>query len=100
MQTILGANGTIGKILAKELIQYTDRVRLVSRNPKLSILHKWMLHPLGLLIPVMKEMHEMIYQYERDYFFDSSKFTRRFGIKATTYEDGIKATCNAYRTKI
>ena len=33
MQTILGANGTIGKILAKELPVYTDRIRLVSRNP-------------------------------------------------------------------
>ena len=34
MQTILGANGTIGSILAKELSVYTDKVRLVSRNPK------------------------------------------------------------------
>ncbi|MBE0677390.1 MAG: NAD-dependent epimerase/dehydratase family protein, partial [Bacteroidales bacterium] len=33
MQTILGANGTIGKLLAKELMAYTDKVRLVSRNP-------------------------------------------------------------------
>ncbi|HSB92719.1 MAG TPA: NAD(P)H-binding protein [Flavitalea sp.] len=29
-----GANGTIGSILAKELGAYTDKVRLVSRNPK------------------------------------------------------------------
>ena len=34
MQTILGANGTIGSLLAKELTTYTDRIRLVSRNPK------------------------------------------------------------------
>ena len=34
MQTILGANGTIGSVLAKELSNYTDKVRLVSRNPK------------------------------------------------------------------
>ena len=34
MQTILGANGTIGSLLADELIKYTDRIRLVSRNPK------------------------------------------------------------------
>ncbi len=33
MQTILGANGTIGKLLAKELMSYTDKIRLVSRNP-------------------------------------------------------------------
>jgi nucleoside-diphosphate-sugar epimerase len=34
VQTILGAGGTIGKDLARALPQYTDRVRLVSRNPK------------------------------------------------------------------
>ena len=33
MQTILGANGNIGKTLAAELTPYTDRIRLVSRNP-------------------------------------------------------------------
>ena len=51
--------------------------------PKLTILPKWMLRPLGLFIPVMKEMPEMMYQYDREYFFDSSKFTGRFGTKAT-----------------
>lgn len=33
MQTILGAGGAIGKLLAKDLKQYTDHIRLVSRNP-------------------------------------------------------------------
>jgi len=33
MQTILGASGTIGKLLAKELTSYTDRIRLVCRHP-------------------------------------------------------------------
>jgi nucleoside-diphosphate-sugar epimerase len=68
-------------------------------NPQLSILPKWMLRPLGLFVPVMKEIYEMIYQYDRDYFFDSSKFTGRFGVKATPYEEGIKATCKAYSAR-
>ncbi|MBK8371059.1 MAG: NAD(P)H-binding protein [Saprospiraceae bacterium] len=34
MQTILGSGGAIGIPLAKELKKYTDRIRLVSRNPK------------------------------------------------------------------
>ena len=33
MQTILGAGGAIGTELAKALVQYTDKIRLVSRNP-------------------------------------------------------------------
>ncbi len=34
MQTILGANGAIANNLVKALPQYTDKIRLVSRNPK------------------------------------------------------------------
>ena len=34
MQTILGAGGSIGLELARILPEYTDRVRLVGRNPK------------------------------------------------------------------
>ena len=34
MQTILGSTGTIGNKLTKILPQYTDKIRLVSRNPK------------------------------------------------------------------
>jgi nucleoside-diphosphate-sugar epimerase len=34
MQTILGANGTIGNELARELRKYTDGIRLASRKPR------------------------------------------------------------------
>jgi nucleoside-diphosphate-sugar epimerase len=66
-------------------------------DPAIYIMPKWMLYPLGIFIPVMREMPEMIYQFDRDYFFDSSKFIGRFGMKATPYEEGIKTTSRAYR---
>lgn len=34
MQTILGAGGSVATHLAKELVNYTPHIRLVSRNPK------------------------------------------------------------------
>jgi len=34
MQTILGAGGAIGIPLAKELVRFSDKIRLVGRNPK------------------------------------------------------------------
>ncbi len=34
MQTILGSTGVVGLGIAKTLPQYTDKIRLVSRNPK------------------------------------------------------------------
>ncbi len=34
MQTVLGAGGDIGRLLAHELTSYTNQIRLVGRNPK------------------------------------------------------------------
>jgi nucleoside-diphosphate-sugar epimerase len=58
-------------------------------EPKFSILSDWMLGMLGLFIPVLKELKEMTYQYDRDYFFNSSKFNNRFGYKPISPEEGV-----------
>jgi nucleoside-diphosphate-sugar epimerase len=57
---------------------------------KVSVMPMWLIKVLGIFIPVMKEMSEMMYQYDRDYFFDSSKFDKRFNFKTTTYQEGVK----------
>ncbi len=51
---------------------------------------------MGLFVPIMKEMVEMMYQYNRDYIFASDKFEQRFGIKATPYKEGIKMIADDY----
>jgi nucleoside-diphosphate-sugar epimerase len=45
-------------------------------------------------MPLLKELVEMMYQNDRDYFFDSSKFEKRFGWKATPYQEGIQVMVN------
>lgn len=50
----------------------------------------WLIKILGLFMPVMKEFPEMIYQFEQDYIFDSTKFEKRFGITATAPKDGLR----------
>lgn len=57
---------------------------------KIQSVPTWMLHILGLFIPVMKEFPEMMYQYYQDYIFDSSKFEKKFGIEATAPKEGIR----------
>ena len=44
---------------------------------------------MGLFKPIMGEIVEMMYQYDRDYVFDSSKFERPFDMKPTSYAEGI-----------
>jgi nucleoside-diphosphate-sugar epimerase len=52
MQTILGSGGAIGGELAKELLQYTDKIRLVSRNPQ-KVNEKDELYPADLSDPAV-----------------------------------------------
>lgn len=59
----------------------------------------WLIKILGLFIPIMKEFPEMMYQYEQDYFFDSSKFEKRFGITATKPKDGIRILIDNLKTQ-
>lgn len=58
-----------------------------------------MIKILVLFIPVMKEFPEMIYQYDQDYFFDSTKFENRFGVIATSPEEGIRILIESLKTK-
>ena len=57
---------------------------------KYQVAGKTMVALLGLFMPIMREMNEMLYQYDRDYVFDSSKFENRFDINPTPYEEGLE----------
>jgi nucleoside-diphosphate-sugar epimerase len=75
---------------------YTTRelVNLIAAElkvePRYMSAGKLMVRMMGLFIPIMREMVEMMYQYERDYIFISDKFEKRFDFKTTPYLDGIK----------
>ena len=68
-------------------------------KPKMMILGKTMNRILGIFIPVLREMQEMLYQYEVDYHFDSTKFENQFSWKPTPYTEGVKQTAAFYRKK-
>jgi len=57
--------------------------------PKMQSANKFLTRSIGLFVPVMKELSEMYYQYDRDYIFNSEKFENRFEFKPTPYLDGI-----------
>jgi len=50
---------------------------------------------MGLFIPVLRENDEMLYQFDYDYRFDSSKFESAFGLQATPYREGIARSLQA-----
>ena len=68
--------------------------------PKIQAVPAWLMKLLGLFVPVMREFPEMLYQYDRDYVFDSSKFEQRFGWVASEPEDGVKVMMEELKGKL
>jgi hypothetical protein len=56
-----------------------------------------MLQMVGLFNRIIRESVEMLYQYDSDYLFDSSKFDKAFDFKATSYSQGIREPVRAIK---
>jgi len=80
----------------RELI--TTAAKEFGREPKVRVLNRPMLKVAGWFNPLVGELHEMLYQYDTPYLFDSSKFAREFGFVGTPYAEGIRATAASYKT--
>ncbi|MGD0757037.1 MAG: NAD-dependent epimerase/dehydratase family protein [Bacteroidales bacterium] len=77
-------------LTGREFIELFSREMKVAN--KVTVMPLWLIKIIGIFVPVLKEMTEMMYQYDRDYFFDSSKFEKRFDFKTTTYREGVRNT--------
>ncbi len=81
---------------SKEPMTGAEFVRLASelagQSHKLSVAPRWLLKLMGLAMPVLRENEEMLYQFEGDYRFDSSKIESAFSLTATPYRQGIRET--------
>lgn len=64
-------------------------------KPKMRTAGKGMVRFMGIFMSIMREIAEMMYQYEQDYVFSSAKFDKRFGKMATPYSEGIRHTIKA-----
>lgn len=82
-QTLTGAQWIT--LFAKEM----------GKPDKYQVIPGWAVKAMGLFVPIMSELHEMLYQFDRDYFFDSSKFNKNFNFTPTTNEMAVKETVHA-----
>ena len=83
-------------------LSQADLVRLFAEEAgveaKISSMGKTMMTIGGLFIPEAKETVEMMYEFDRPFIVDSSKFEKTFGLKATPMKEAIKETVAWYRS--
>ncbi len=89
-------NQTWHALTGKEKITGEEYIRiacaLAGQPYKIQVLPKFGVKVLGLFIPVLREFVEMMYQFENDYIFDSTKIEKAFNAEATSYKTGIAET--------
>jgi nucleoside-diphosphate-sugar epimerase len=67
-------------------------------EPNMGSMGKLMMSIGGLFIPEAKETVEMMYEFDKPFIIDSSKFETTFGMKATPIREAIKETVAWYKS--
>lgn len=82
--------------VAQENISGRDWVNIfaskMQQSNEVEILTKADIKEYGKQDLFIAETYEMLYQYDGDYFFDSTKFNKAFGFKPTTNEKAVGLT--------
>lgn len=69
----------------------------MGKPPKYRVLSRPMVKLAGFFNSTIREVHEMLYQNDSPYLFDSSKYARAFGFAGTPYADGIRQSAAFYK---
>ncbi len=62
----------------------------MNKQKKIHTMPDWMISLVGIFMPILKELQDVGYQFKNDYFFNSSKFNKRFNFTPISPEEGIR----------
>jgi nucleoside-diphosphate-sugar epimerase len=72
----------------------------IGKPPKMSSMGKLMMRLGGLFIPEARESVEMMYEFEKPFIVDHTKFSRAFGDHATPHREAARKTIAWYQKYI
>jgi nucleoside-diphosphate-sugar epimerase len=71
----------------------------LGQRPQISSANGFMVALAGLFVPAIREVGEMMYEFEKPFIVDSRKFVQAFGDHSTPHREAITATLNWYRVQ-
>lgn len=78
--------------------QFVERAaKIAGVQPKVSAMPRGMMNILALFIPILKELKEVMYQFEQPFVVDGSKVQETFGFTPTPLDETIGETINWYK---
>ncbi len=78
--------------------QFAEMVYAESGHPlRIQTAPRLLVRGMGLFIPMMRELGEMIYEFEEPFVVDHSKFVKAFGNHATPLDEAVRTTVKWFR---
>ncbi|UJF33536.1 SDR family oxidoreductase [Paenibacillus hexagrammi] len=73
----------------------------IGSEPKIRATSAKIVSLMSLFSPIMKEMKEIMYEFEQPFVVDHSKFTNAFGpMQTTSHQEAIRRTLSWYRSVV
>jgi nucleoside-diphosphate-sugar epimerase len=98
------ADGQVWHIPAAEPLTGRQFLALLyeaaGQPPKLGVASRPMIRILGVFNPLLRELKETLYQFERPFVLDASKFEGTFGpFEPTSHHDAVKRTVDWFQRR-
>jgi len=95
------ALGEIWHLPSAEAVSTHDLVTMVyaetGKKPKMRVATKWMLQLVGVFDPMVREVIEMLYEFEEPFIMDAGKFANAFGDLSTPLPQAVQTTVDWFR---
>ena len=86
---------TPSKLTMKEWIGLAAKE--LGKDPDVRVMPSGLMGFMGIFVPILREFKEMVYQYDRDYFFNSEKFIKKFDFKPSSPEESVRSLITALK---
>jgi nucleoside-diphosphate-sugar epimerase len=84
----------VSQLTTRELI--TRFADAAGQPSKLRILPRWLLTGVGVFVPLVRAVVEMLYQFEAPFVVDDGDFRRQFGVGPTPLHEAIATTLESH----
>ncbi len=69
---------------------------IANKTTKITSLSNFMLNMVAVFNPIVKEIKELSYQFEKPFIMDHSKYEKKFGLNITSHKKAIETTLEWY----
>lgn len=69
-------------------------------EPRLRVVPRWLLKTGGLVVPLLREVDGMLYQFDAPFEVDATETEQTFGIRPTNWDQLLAETARAWQARL